>query len=352
MPPRSVLLISTVSLFLFLLGTGCGSKGPSDASSSAGTPGERQKSSPATKEPGEPKAHTPATPRTLRLRLEEGETFVRETDTEVDVVESLDDAARKTRQILRFRTRHRVESLEKSGDETEYLIDVEFERVRYEHTVDGVTVRFDSLAQRDEPPPPVAMPFALIIGKSYTTRVSVTGEILEIDGAEALIREVLAALPKTGGPDGRAYRASLREQFDVNALRAMEQRSTIVLPEHPVSIGTSWTERVLLETGIPTITMIGYKFDREENGSALISTHATIEPNLQGDVTPALELSGRQTGDARVALESGLVTSSLLDQDLSGTRRLSNASGEMRESTLSIHTTTRSTAQLVTGSGE
>ena len=110
------------------------------------------------------------------------------------------------------------------------------------------------------PPPPT--PFATLKGRRFTKHVARDGAIVKLEGAEHLLREMFDANPADYGPRQQVYRDMVRSLFDGAGLEDMEQIATPIFPQHGVSPGDQWENRVVIEKVMPAILYHTYQIVR------------------------------------------------------------------------------------------
>jgi hypothetical protein len=181
----------------------------------------------------------------------------------------------------------------------------------------------------DSEHPPDEVPWweldsAAMIGRSYTVKVSPSGEILEIEGGDALRKVVADSLPED---------ETLRAQIADRAIKgvtdeALKESLWIVFPPgihpgKPVAIGDSWAP----EQPIPLEVMFvknAYTLASRENGVATVTYEGPIEPDpdaepiKEGPATIKVKMTGTVKGASRVDEKTGMVIESQADVALKG----------------------------------
>jgi hypothetical protein len=203
------------------------------------------------------------------------------------------------------------------------------------------TYAFDST----DPPKDLPMPavgLALVVGKSYTVTMTPAGEIVKMEGVDALIETMVGALP-----DDEEIRASMREslghQFGEDALKELLANITAPFPGKPVAVGDSWTQKVTHTRGMPRITETTYTLAERSNGVATVKVNATMKPDpdaepvKSGPMSMRHTVEGTETGTYKLDEATGFILEGEIEHNLHGDVILSNVPG--RDGDLTIPTT-------------
>lgn len=239
-----------------------------------------------------------AGPYRLRLNLEEGATY------RVTVVNE-----RQIDQEIQGRTMENA-----STDTLTYIYDV------VEVSDDGVM----TVEMTYEQTGAENGPRAALVGQSVTFRITPAGEVVEVQGVQALLDSMFAAMEAPNEQAAAMMKERLKGQFGPDALRSSVGKTFAFYPDEPVGIGDSWTAQYRIESIMPIQVQATYTLESVENGVATLGVDATMtspsdsEPVQMGPAELDIAVDGAQNGTLRVDLATGFPMEIQYMQDLSG----------------------------------
>ncbi|MFG0328279.1 MAG: DUF6263 family protein [Phycisphaerales bacterium] len=146
---------------------------------------------------------------------------------------------RKTRTVEWMSTTWTATEVDDAGVAT---IEIHFDRTRYRSNASAFgELFFDS----DQPDVgglkdlPLIRPLAGLVGRSITVRMAPTGELLELEGLDAIVNE---ALTDTGADS--EMKESMRRAFGDEGMRQWMESVTRIAPAEPVESGHEWATEV------------------------------------------------------------------------------------------------------------
>lgn len=270
----------------------------------------------------------------LRLHLEKGQTYrctVSSDSTQVQwhgMAEVERTESSKTTQTLE------VLAVDEEGVAA---IKVTTDRTAFKSEDQSGVIEYDSEHPPDEMPW-WTIGHATMIGRAYILKVSSTGEVLEVEGGDAIRKAVMDALP-----EDETLRAQIVNQVMRNVTdEALKERLQLLFPpglraDEPVAVGDSWAP----ENPIPLEMMIiknTYTLASREDGIATVVYEGAIEsdpdaePRTEGPVTVRVKMTGKVKGTSRIDEQTGLIIESQAGATFEGEYLVSgmpDAEGEM-----------------------
>ncbi len=268
----------------------------------------------------------------LRLHFEKGQTFRctvtwKSTQLEwqgmIEVERTESSEATQTLEVL---------AVDEEGVAT---IKVTIDRTAFKREDQSGVMEYDS-----EHPPDEAPLWALhdqaMIGRSYTLKVSPNGEVLEVEGGDAIREAVTDALP-----EDETLRARITDQVMRNVTdKALKDKLWRVFlpgfrPDEPVAVGDSWAPIPLQRKIVKnTCTLASC-----EDGIATVVYEGDIEsdpdpePIKEGPLTIRWKkTTGRVNGTGRINEQTGMILEAQVDATFEREYVVSgkpNAEGEM-----------------------
>jgi hypothetical protein len=151
-----------------------------------------------------------------------------------------------------------------------------------------------------------------ITGKTYTFKISKTGEILEITGLDEIRQAVTDEL---AGTPLAAMSAQLTQGFSEETIRQSLGTTFTIYPQEPAE---EWsTTRQMVLTGTPAD--ITTNFTRVDAETISFNSKVSLDGDIdQGGMKVNLNLSGATEGKVTVNTETGMVTMSESKGDMAG----------------------------------
>ena len=173
-------------------------------------------------------------------------------------------------------------------------------------------IRFDSenAADRRRAREDLIAPFAFVLDKTYTLRLSPVGEVQRIEGYAELLDEMLRGLRD------RNVRETMRATMDPEVFRGNLEQQWHVVPDGEVEVGDSWTVRRSQDLkGVGRLTLqMRYTLDRvlDIDGERVALISATGDAWVGGGQAHGVELDitdARIDGQAVFAVDAGVLLS-------------------------------------------
>lgn len=213
-------------------------------------------------------------------------------------------------------------SMNVSGDDGQVkTLTAMYKNIRMKMKVMQMTLEMDS----DKPDAPVdttimkANPLAgmnkmlaALTGKPFTMKVDAEGNVLELTGFDAVIKDMVAAMEIDEERKQKAL-ASMKDQFNEQELKDQFAQIFTIFPNKEVKVGDSWEKRFTAGGKMKANFITTYTVKEIDGELVTLKTKSRIEP-----VAGELEISGEQTGDVIINSKTGLIVNAKYEQDLKG----------------------------------
>jgi hypothetical protein len=139
---------------------------------------------------------------------------------------------------------------------------------------------YDSEKDKEAPENPQVAMMAKMVGKTFQMKMTPAGKIVELQGYDKLVDEMLKDLGEDAGP----MKEMLKQMLSDDTMKSMMQQMAPMLPEKPVAKGESWKNDFTLKLPM----MGGIKFGITstladvKDGEAHIAQDWTIELKADG----------------------------------------------------------------------
>ena len=260
----------------------------------------------------------------LRLKLEPGSTLAYEMTQSQKMTISSDAGEQQVDSLSRNDFDQTVKEVREDGS---LALETVYRRLRTKMKSGPQTITIDS-DKPDERNGLAAKSQSFLIGKPFTLVISQRGEILEVEGVDRYLDEMLESL----GSNPRVHQMmqSIRGGMSGEAIRSLMQQAQVVLPEQPVKLGDVWSSTVdVSNPGMGEMT-IAFDYDARSIGTRRdrrcleIGVKAGFEfKSPDSGLTPLAEMMGADAevsvvnssgeGSYWVDVESGLLVESELN---------------------------------------
>lgn len=265
-------------------------------------------------------AQTPTDKIDLHLRLQTSKSYSLHSVVDQQISQTVEDQKLDVAQTIGINYVFDVLHVDADGTAT---TKVTYKAVQFRSQGAQGVINYDSADAPTEVPLP-ARGFAAIVGESLTAQISTQGQILDMQGADALLGRALARLDLPNGPIRTGVEDALHKQFNAQAIKTALENMLAIFPGKPVAIGDSWSKKITLAKGFPMIINTTWTLKSRKNGLAFIEAHATIDPNPQGEPLQLGQakllyaVSGTQQGTLEVEEDSGWLSRAQLTQKAGG----------------------------------
>jgi len=262
-------------------------------------------------------------PLTLELKVAPGSSFICQMDMNRNVSQTIDEKVQSFAQNLLMVWRYDVIGEDDRGN---FKIDLTYTRVKIKQDFGFQSSEYDS----DNPPSyidPSMRGYGALIGAVLRMTVDKRGNVIELDGAEALLDRVISDLDLPESPRKEQIISEIRKQFGQDALKSSIQQITAFYPSVPIAIGDSWESVSTDNSGFPMRIVSRYTLASRQNGMARIELNSTITASPDshgidmGDIKIFYDIAGEQSGVIMADEKTGLPVNSEMDMGFEGTVR-------------------------------
>ena len=195
-----------------------------------------------------------------------------------------------------------------------------YKQMRMKMKVMGMTLEMDSekpvtaddSVNMENPLSSMNKMISELTGKPFTMKVDAEGNILEINGFDAIIRGMIESLKMDEDARQKAL-ASMKDQFNENELKDQFAQIFSIFPNKEVKVGDSWEKKFTAGGKMKATFTTTYTVDDIEGELVTLKTKGRIEP-----VAGGLEIQGEQTGNVVVNSKTGLLVNAEYVQDIKG----------------------------------
>lgn len=265
-------------------------------------------------------AQTPTDKIDLHLRLQTGKSYSLHSVVDQQISQAIEGQKLDVAQTIGINYVFDVLHVDADGTATTKLT---YKAVEFRSQGAEGVISYDS-ADAPAEVPLQAKGFAAIVGESLTVQISAQGQVLDMQGADALLGRALARLELPDGPIRTGVEDALRRQFNAGAIKTALENMLALFPGKPVGIGDSWSKQVTLSKGFPMLINTTWTLKSRKNGIALIEAHSTIDPNPAGEPLQLGQtkliyaVSGTQQGTLEIEADSGWLSHAQLTQKAGG----------------------------------
>ena len=258
-------------------------------------------------------------PVVLQLDLEEGAVYRIRTLTTQDMSQSFEGQTFEIGQIMGFEYMYTVTSREPDGSA---WVDVSYTRAIFESETPLGTESYDS-ADSSGQIPEGAEGFAAVVGTGFSMKIGSDGEILEIEGLDEMLDQILSGLNLPDAEMRQAFELTMRQQYSEQAMKEQLGNLLFDFPEGSLQVGDSWSFTQESNAILPVVAENTYTLLDFDENTALIEVRSEIRTGTgEGGIDFGLidfdfTITGTQEGTIQVDLNTGLANS-VIDQILMG----------------------------------
>jgi hypothetical protein len=255
----------------------------------------------------------------LQLDLEQGAVYRIRMLTTQDLSQSFEGQTFDIGQTIGFEYSYAVTSHDPDGSA---WVDVTYTRALYESETPFATDSYDSA----DPPgqiPEGAEGFAAVVGTGFSMRIGADGEILEIEGLDEMVDQMLSELDLPDPEMRQALEQTIRQQYGEQAMKDQLGSLLFDFPEGSLRVGDTWSSMQESNAMLPVVAENTYTLVDFDENTALIEVRSEISTGTgEGGMDMGLfafdfTITGTQEGLIQVDLKTGLANS-VIDQNLVG----------------------------------
>jgi hypothetical protein len=256
----------------------------------------------------------------LKLRLEPGKSYGAKMIADQTITQTLMGQTQTITQSIGMGYTYQVQSVDPDGS---MWVKITYDWVSYKQDSPMGKVSYDS-ANPPATVPQAAIGYAALVGRGFSAKITPTGEMTDVRGADQMVAEILGAMNLPAGSARDQVEALLRTQLSDEALKDSFEKAALFYPDKPIAVGDSWSGQIALASGMPMILDTTWTLKARKNGVATVETRSDARPNpgakpleLAG-MSISYELSGVQSGSMDLDEKTGWLLGGTLKQDVSG----------------------------------
>jgi hypothetical protein len=250
-------------------------------------------------------------PKMLKFNLEKGKGY------DYQMVSDLKSEVQDKQSTVRLDGTYSISILDVNGPVT--TLGCSYKRIILSMNVMGLPLEFDS---DKASPGPVKLdeskknPAELmqnmmgrIVNKPFILKVNEEGDVLEIDGFDAVLNSMFDTLSLTPEKKSQVL-ASMKDQFNEDALKDQMAQAFSIYPNKEMKVGDSWKK------SYTTVGKIGARYDTEYTVKEIEGDHVTLTTRTKiNSDREGTKVTGDQTGNILLDSKTGLMINGEYDQD-------------------------------------
>lgn len=268
----------------------------------------------------------------LKLHLTPGQSMRQELKVEQQIDQSMmNQPAMKMTQLMGFTMRFEV--LDRPANPGGAWVKLTYTRVQFVQDGPMGHMAYDS----EDPPasvPMMARGFQGLVDRTLQVQFDADGEVVTIEGIEAMIDQVIASMDLPEGPAKDAAEQATRSQLNQDTMKQMMSMGSAAFPDRPVAVGDQWDDQQAMGGMMPMTIQSAYTFDAFDDDTATLAFDGKVMPNPEaqpfamGESDMDMEFTGTMTGETVLDRQTGWTRSALITQDLDGGMTINTADGQ------------------------
>jgi hypothetical protein len=261
----------------------------------------------------------------LRMKLQKGQTYLLQSKNQTNISQTINGSEIRIAQNMTATMKCQILDVDSLSSAT---MKITYSSIKFQQ--DGSTGKIEYDSDRSAPDSqPGTNVLAALVGAGFTIKVSPTGQILDIQGIDAMMEAVLQKMGS--GKDIETLKENLKKQYGDTAIKEMSQQFMLDFPREPIGLGEGWTAKTSISKGIYADLETTYTLRERKNGTAFFDISAVITPNAVrepvdfGLFKMRYLLSGKQEGTVQIAEADGFSSSGQTKQQFSGEIEISNS---------------------------
>jgi len=255
----------------------------------------------------------------LGFNVKQGEKYKVQQSIEQKIVQTLEGQSLESNQNIKMGYIYDVTTVDDKGVAT---ITTTFDSVSVTITGNGENLQYDS-TKTENSNDPLATVYGGIIGKSLTMRIDKQGNVLELQGVDKLMGDLINNLSIENPQEKQQLLQALEQNFGDEALKESFSKVTKVYPPAGTKVGDSWEDTQTLNMGYPITISNKYTLKEEQGDFLTIDMNSDIktssaEPMDMMGIRARYDLSGNQTGSFKLNKNSGIAESGNSTQKMAG----------------------------------
>jgi Family of unknown function (DUF6263) len=256
----------------------------------------------------------------LGFNVKKGEKYKIQQSIEQKISQTLEAQVSESNQILNMEYTYDVTEVDAEGIAT---VTTTFDKVVVNINGEGESFQYDSTKESGEDNQ-LATIYKGIIGKALTLRIDKQGNVLDIQGVDKMMSELINSLNIEDPQTKQSAQQVLEQNFGDEALRDSFSKVTKVYPPENTKVGGTWEDTQTINMGYPITVNSKYtlKEDAKEfltiDMNSEIKTNGNAEPMDMMGIKARYDLNGNQTGTFKLNKNSGIAESGNSTQKIVG----------------------------------
>jgi predicted small secreted protein len=169
--------------------------------------------------------------------------------------------------------------------------------------------------------------YKAMIGRSINFQIDKRGTVVSVSGVDDLMDAAMAAVGgDMAGPEMEMMKKTLKATMGDEAMKSMMQSASIQYPDVLVAEGDTWGKDIPSLGAMPLKMNVTYKVDHIDADKVVLSYEGTISSDKDksldlGIVAMEMDLSGKYTGTSEISRKTGMVLTSTVNQDMTGSMK-------------------------------
>jgi hypothetical protein len=170
---------------------------------------------------------------------------------------------------------------------------------------------------------PMAAMYGAMLGSSVVLKISPKGGVLGIEGIDKMI-EKMADKMATDEAMKQQMKESMKNFINEEKMKEMSGTMVATLPENPVGIGQTWTNKISVPVGFPMEIEATNTLAEHKDGVFTIRTNAKFDsgnepkPVEMGPMKMTMKMKGEQKGTIQIDAATGWIISRKTDMKFTG----------------------------------
>jgi hypothetical protein len=191
--------------------------------------------------------------------------------------------------------------------------------------------------------PQAAEPYAFLVGRTITSTVSADG-ITKLDNLDSLMYDLVGHMTMPPGVSTEDVQKTMKEQYGDGFFAEITQRGVSALPDHPISVGESWTHSTTIGGPMPMTIAMTWTLQARRNGVAVIDVRSeTVVDSTtvhMGRMSVRRMIKAAGTGTLEIDEATGWTLRSKMVDEMSGTTIMEGGRMGRMETPMTVHTIT------------
>lgn len=262
---------------------------------------------------------TPKEPK-LGFNVKQGEKYKIRQTIEQKIVQTLEAQNTESNQSMNMEYTYDVTEVDQQGVAT---ITTTFDKLIVNISGGGESFQYDS-SKEDNGTNPLGSVYKGIIGKSITMKIDKQGDVVDIQGVDNMMSELINSLNLQDAQAKETAQQLLEQNFGDEALRDSFSKVTKVYPPENTKVGESWEDTQTLNMGYPIVVNSKYTLKEDQKDYLAIDMNSEIKSNANTEPMDIMglraryDLSGNQSGSFKLNKNSGIAESGSSTQKIVG----------------------------------